>query len=149
MNVFKTSTTLLTAGVLSLGMVAIAAPQVRAEYETFELAPDFYPDPAVGTGISGGERTTEACGFIDTADAPDHTLYLNEEFDYLRVYVESAGDVTLYMEWVETGEVICVDDSNGTLLPEFEGTWPAGTYNIWIGDFDQAGYPYQLYITEL
>lgn len=132
---------------------AIAQPEVAhaEDYESFSLQPGFLPDPVIGTGLSGGSRNSGDCGYVDTLDAPDHTLYIDESFDYLRLYVDAPGDVTLLMESETTGESICVDDSNGSLLPEFSGAWPAGTYNIWIGDFENnpsGTYRYRLYITE-
>ncbi len=148
MNALKISATMLTAGLLSLGIVTTAAPEARADYETFAITPGFTPDPLIGTGISGGEYTVDGCGYVAGGENPDHILYVDADFDYLRLYVDSPGDVTLYMENVETGETICVDDSNGTLLPDFSSEWPVGTYFIWIGNFDQAGHPYDLYITE-
>ena len=148
MNALKTSATMLAGCLLSVGLVATVAPQARADYETFTIEPGFLPAPLIGTGISGGGDHVEGCGYVAGVDSPDHILYIDAHFDYLRLYVDSPGDVTLYMENLDTGEIICVDDSNGTLLPDFSSEWPVGTYYIWIGDFDQAGYPYELYITE-
>ncbi|WP_204140390.1 hypothetical protein [Halomicronema sp. CCY15110] len=144
MSVFKIAATTIVTGCISLGVMSTA----QAQYETFEISPGFTPDPLVGSGVSGGPDEVDGCGFIDTADSPDHVLYVNDYFDYLRVSVESPGDVTLFMENIETGEAMCVDDSNGTLLPEFAGEWPAGTYFLWIGDFDGGAYPYDIYISE-
>ncbi|NEQ44376.1 MAG: hypothetical protein F6K00_12790 [Leptolyngbya sp. SIOISBB] len=144
MNTVKIATTVLTTGCLSLGLVTAA----HAQYETFEISPGFTPDPLVGTGISGGPDEFDGCGFVADAENPDHVLYIDDYFEYLNLSVEAPGDVTLLIEDVETGETICIDDSNGTLLPEFESSWPVGTYFIWIGDFEQAGYPYELYISE-
>ena len=148
MNAIKTSTTLLTATLLGLGLTTTMVSEARADYENFEITPGFTPDPLVGTGISGGPDDVGECGFIDTYDSPDHILYVDESFDFLRVSVESRGDVALFMQDVETGETLCIDDSNGTLLPEFAGEWPVGTYFLWVGDFDGAGYPYELSISE-
>lgn len=144
MNAFKIATTILTAGCMSLGLITAA----QAQYETFEISPGFTPDPLVGIGTSGGPDETSDCGFVASAEDPDHVLYINDYFEYLNLAVEAPGDVTLLIENIETGETICIDDSYGTLLPVFESSWPVGTYLIWIGDFDQAGYPYELYISE-
>jgi len=144
MNAFKIAATTLVTGCISLGVMSTA----QAQYETFEISPGFTPDPLVGSGVSGGPDEVEGCGFINTADSPDHVLYVNNYFNYLSVSVESPGDVTLFMENIDTGETICVDDSNGTLLPEFAGEWPAGTYFLWVGDFDGGGYAYDIYISE-
>lgn len=152
MNLRKVSATVLATGLVSLGLVMAGTTSAHAEdYESFTLRPGFLPDPVVGTGLSGGPRNVGDCGWVDTANAPDHVLALSQPFSYLRLYVVAPGDVTLYMQNAGTGETICVDDSNGTLLPDFSSSWPAGTYNIWIGDFENNSsgtYRYQMYITE-
>jgi hypothetical protein len=146
MNLFKQSAIVLSVCTLSCGAVLGMAQTVQADdYESFALSPGFVPDPQVGTGASGGPRQTTDCGFVDTANAPDHVVYLYEPFNFLRAYVQSSGDVTLLIEGPDGR--FCSDDVNG-LMPEISGFWPAGTYNVWIGDWDHGTYPYQLYLTE-
>ncbi|MFE4106019.1 hypothetical protein [Almyronema epifaneia] len=123
------------------------ATTAKADYETFELSPNFMPNPVRGQGQSGGTVWRDDCGYVNTNDAPDHILELTADFSALRVSVVSPGDVTLFMRRQGTSETKCVDDSNGTLLPEFVGTWPAGRYHIWIGDWDGEFYPYEIYIS--
>jgi hypothetical protein len=139
----------LTACLLSAS-VLISTPQTaRADdYESFTLAPGFTPDPEVGTGLSGGGRSTPDCGFVDAAESPDHILTLSRPFNYLRASVEAEGDVTLLVTGPDGR--YCSDDVHG-LMPEISGYWPAGTYYIWIGDFvgDPTGtYRYALCLTE-
>lgn len=142
-SLFSSSAIARVTGFTSLVLLAIATP-VHAAYESFTLSPGFRPDPAVGTGESGGSRQT-SCGYVDSAGAPDHVLTLQDAFEYLRVSVESEGDVSLLIEG--PGGQICSDDVVG-LLPEVEGYWPEGTYRFWIGDFNQAGYDYTLRISQ-
>lgn len=124
-----------------------------ASYETFSLAPGFLPDPATGSGVSGGsDAVPSQCGFggdINLSGVPDHQLTVEQSFSYLRIFVNASEDVSLVMRNAKTGEFICVDDSNGTLLPEYAGALAAGTYDIWIGDFvANRGFRYDLNITE-
>lgn len=116
----------------------------QAAYESFRLSPGFRPDPAVGTGLSGGSRST-SCGYVDTAAAPDHVLTLEEDFEYLRVSVEAAGDVSLLLEG--PGGTLCADDDVG-FLPQIEGFWPEGVYRLWIGDDHRESYTYTLRISQ-
>lgn len=152
-KVYKSVPIFLTMGAKA---VAIALPAIlatclattaKADYETFELSPNFTPNPVQGQGQSGGSVWHDDCGYINTNDAPDHILELRADFSALRVRVESAGDVTLFMRRQRTGETKCVDDSNGTLQPEFVGNWPAGVYHLWIGDWDGEFYPYEIFIS--
>lgn len=149
MNILKNSAIALTTCVLSAGVVFALPQQANAQdYGSFSLTPGFLPDPQIGTGMSGGVRSTSDCGYVDSADAPDHVLTVNEGFSYLRAYVEAPGDVTLLVEGPDGR--YCSDDVNG-LMPEISGSWPAGTYRIWIGDFagpGQGTYRYQLFLSE-
>ena len=146
MNRFQILAVAVTAGLLGTGAMMASPQAAQADYETFSLAPGFEPNPSVGQGQSGGDRWIEGCGYINSEDSPDHVLKLTDNFDYLEIGIVSEGDLTLVMKQVETGETKCVDDSNGTLLPEFVGTWPAGTYHLWVGDWESAFYRYEIYI---
>ncbi|MEB3357565.1 MAG: hypothetical protein VKK04_12630 [Synechococcales bacterium] len=116
-----------------------------ADYQSFVLSPGFEPDPQVGTGYSGGPRQTADCGFVGPSNTPDHVLQLLEPFSFLHALVEAPGDVTLLIEGPDGRR--CVDDADGN-LPEVVGGWSAGTYQIWIGDWERAGYRYSLYLSE-
>lgn len=108
----------------------------------FTLTPGFLPDPVSNGGISGGPIATPDCGNIDTT--PDHIVEITDEFPYLRAYVEADGDVTLVVQG-PFGRV-CSDDVVG-LMPEIGQPWPAGTYQVWIGDFGTAS-NYTLFFSE-
>lgn len=145
MNIFKVSTAVLSTCALSVGLTVGVVSEARADYQSFSLAPGFQPDPQVGTGHSGGDRVTSDCGNVDTASAPDHVVYLSTNFSFLRAAVNSPGDVTLLVEG--PGGRICSDDVNG-LMPEISGSWSAGTYNVWIGDWDGGYHRYELSLSE-
>ncbi|NET34682.1 MAG: hypothetical protein F6K19_22085 [Cyanothece sp. SIO1E1] len=146
MNILKITTTTLATCLTSVGIIVGNSPLARADYQSFKLAPDFLPDPAIGTGESGGDRWVEDCGYVDLADSPDHVLTLTSNFNYLKAQVYSSGDVTLLIDG-PLGR-ICVDNPDASLAPAFEDAWPAGTYHLWIGDFGKSFYQYQLFFTE-
>lgn len=148
MNIFKRSAAVLAIGAIGTG-ITLGLPQAaKADYQSFNLAPGFTPDPQVGTGLSGGTRSTSDCGYVDASNAPDHVVTLTRPFEFLRASVEAPGDVTLLITGPDGR--FCSDDANG-LMPEVSGYWSAGTYSIWIGDFvgDSSGtYRYQLMLSE-
>lgn len=149
MNFRQPAAVLAAAWALGAGVVLGLPQAAQAEdYAAFNLAPGFTPDPQVGTGLSGGTRLTDDCGYVDSADLPDHVLTLTESFEFLRARIEAPGDVTLLITGPDGR--FCSDDVNG-LMPEISGSWSAGTYSVWIGDFvgDGAGtFRYQLMLSE-
>lgn len=149
MNILKISATVLAICAVSTGANFGFSDVAKADdYESFSLAPGFEPQPAVGTGLSGGTRSTSDCGFVDVADAPDHIITLTQPFSFLRATVEAEDDVTLLIAGPDG--TVCSDDVNG-LLPEIAGSWSPGTYSVWVGDFvgDRAGtYRYQITFSE-
>jgi len=140
--------TLLPLGVLLWSMPALAA------HEDFRLAPGFTPDPATGSGISGGPVDASrhgntpdgpCVGQID--NTPDHKLTLTANFSYLRVQVASRADTSLVIKGPRN-VYRCADDVVG-LDPMIEGAWPAGTYEIYVGSVDEGAHPYTIGITEV
>lgn len=152
MALIKTTATALATCIVGAGLVLGGAQASHAaDYESFEIGPGFSPNPVVGTGLSGGGRSVDQCGYVDSAEAPDHVLYVVEDIESLTLSVNAPEDVTLLLENADTGEVICIDDTEDSLLPSFSSYWPAGTYNVWIGDFvgpSSGNYRYELYIQE-
>lgn len=117
----------------------------------------FSPDPLTVRGMSGGsvpgkqvagraETATGPCtGFVD--QAPDHTLELTSKFDYLKLQIQSPKDTTIIIKG--PGGTWCNDDFNGK-NPGIVGEWLKGTYQIWLGSYDEGKYfPYTLEITEV
>lgn len=137
----------------SSGSAAGATAQAGGDYANISIAPGFMPDPRVLTGLSGGPRDAaqfqsvgpEPCvGQID--NTPDHVVTLERDFSFLRMtVVEAAGDTTLAVQgpngWY------CNDDTIG-LNPELTGSFPAGTYNVYVGSFGGGNHRYELHVTE-
>lgn len=108
---------------------------------------------AVG-GMAGGPVSASTLGL--SADCPgyypqqpQHTIVLTAPIPYLRIEAPSPGnDMTLAI--VAPGGVVwCDDDSAGDLTPRIEGSFPAGTYRIFVGNYrgpDAA--PYQLTLAQ-
>lgn len=118
------------------------------DYCSFVIEPGFLPDPLTSTGVSGGPTQTPDCGNID--GTPDHEITITQDFASLRMHVESQGDVTLLVEG-PFGRV-CSDDVVG-LLPEIQRDFPAGTYQVWVGDWQgtwsmDGASPYTFHVTE-
>jgi len=144
---------LLTPALLTLGVLLWSLPALAA-HEDFRLAPGFTPDPATGSGISGG--SVDASRHGDTSDgpcvgqidsSPDHKLTLTANFSYLRIQVASRADTSLVIKGPRNA-YRCADDVVG-LDPAIEGAWPAGTYEIYVGSVDEGEHPYTIAITEI
>ena len=93
------------------------------------------PDPLIGTGISGGPNGVGECGFIDTFDSSDYVVSVYDSFAFLRISVEARGDVTLFMQNLDTGATLGSNDVNG-LLPEISGQW----LSRWVESFVERAY---------
>ncbi|MGB3536300.1 MAG: hypothetical protein WBA13_22635 [Microcoleaceae cyanobacterium] len=125
-------------------------------FENITLSPNFHPDPLTVRGLSGGailaEKTagrsqtpTGPCiGFID--GQPDHTLVLNNFFNYLSLRVKSNADTILVIRG--PGGSWCNDD-DADMNPAITGQWLSGTYQIWVGSYQPDAYhPYIINITD-
>lgn len=142
-----------------LPVVAIAAivivPAISnaQNYGTVALASGFTPDPRMLSGTSGGGMSASAFGggcrgYV--TPQPDHHLFLNTPFNWMRVFVRSSGDTTLIIRGpMPSMATRCNDDRFG-LNPAVEGSWAAGQYHIWVGSYSQAQMnPYQIGFTEM
>lgn len=134
------------------------AQEVQSPFTIFEnvtLSPAFAPDPASVRGISGGPQSanevagrsdtiTGPCnGFID--QQPDHRMVLTQFFNYLKLQIQSTDDTTLVIRG--PGGIWCNDDYSGK-NPGIAGQWLSGTYDIWVGSYNQEGYyPYVMEMT--
>lgn len=142
---------------IGLGSGAIAQLPAAPIFERIAISPSFDPDPLILRGISGGsipaaqaagvpETPTGFCtGFVDRQ--PDHRVTLNQPFSYLSLQIRSLQDTMLVVRG--PGGTWCNDDQNGK-NPGISGQWLAGTYEVWVGSFQQNEYhPYTLNITEV
>jgi hypothetical protein len=126
-------------------------------YEEFDLASGFLPDPDQHTATSGGAVDVSylgggCVGFA--TPAPDFRLNYTAASSSLRFYfvADNAGDDTTLIINDPSGNWYCGDDSYGTADPtvDFTGAAPSGTYDIWIGSYDAGTYhDGTLSITEL
>ena len=118
---------------------------------TLTLAPGFAPDPTLVTGTAGGPTDAAtmgpACrGWI--ASVPSVVLTTSAAIPILRVVVNASQDTTLVVR-LASGEVLCDDDSGGSLNPAISGSFPAGRHEIYVGEYTRssAGTPFQLGLT--
>lgn len=125
-------------------------------FEDIVIAPNFTPKAIELRGISGGgvetqktsgrkiTETGECIGFIDAE--PDHKITLTKPFRYLKMQVKSSGDTILLLRG--PGGSWCNDDVSNR-NPEISGDWLEGTYEVWVGSYEQnASFPYLLEVTE-
>ncbi|MBD2189632.1 hypothetical protein [Pseudanabaena mucicola] len=125
-------------------------------FEDIAIAPNFVPTVVELRGISGGGTETQAksgrkvtetgecIGFIDAE--PDHKITLTQPFNYLKMQVRSSGDTVLLVRG--PGGSWCSDDVRDR-NPEIAGDWLEGTYEVWIGSYEEnASFPYLLELSE-
>jgi len=125
-------------------------------FEDIAIAPSTVPKEIELRGISGGgvetqktsgrklTETGECIGFIDAA--PDHKVTLTKAFRYLKLQVKSSGDTILLVRG--PGGSWCSDDVSDR-NPEISGDWLAGTYEVWVGSYEEnTSFPYLLELTE-
>jgi hypothetical protein len=131
---------------------AAGAPTGAPTFGVVTLAPGFMPDPHVAQGTSGGGRdastVTAGCnGWI--AQNPDHNFVASGAFTTLRIMARSESDTTLVIRKPD-GTYACNDDSDGlNPLVQIDNA-VAGTYNVWIGSYQQGqNAAYKLGFSEL
>jgi len=125
-------------------------------FEDIAIAPSFTPKAIELRGISGGgvetqkksgrkeTETGDCIGFIDAE--PDHKITLTRPFKYLKMQVKSSGDTVLLVRG--PGGSWCSDDVSDR-NPEIGGDWLAGTYEVWVGSYEEnTSFPYLIEVTE-
>lgn len=98
--------------------------------------------PVTVTGTSGGAQSSE-CGFI--SGTPSQVVTVNQPTP-LRFKLESQGQPTLWITGPVNRCVMADGLSGGTI--ELPGVWEQGTYSVYVGDSNQANYPFTLSITQ-
>lgn len=142
-----------------LSVVALAAiivlPAISGaqNFGSVSLNTGFMPDPRMLSGTSGGGMSGSAMGGNCRGwitPQPDHYMFLNTPFGFLRVFVRSSGDTTLIVRGPMPGmNTLCNDDRFG-LNPAVEGGWAPGQYHIWVGSYASGQmFPYQIGFTEI
>jgi hypothetical protein len=94
--------------------------------------------PASIQGRSGGSQATGSCGNI--AQAPNVEINLTSS-TYLKLNAQAAGDPTLYIKGPLN---FCVLNSASGLSTS--GQWPAGLYQVYVGDRQGGTQPFTLSI---
>ena len=131
-----------------------ATPAVpQSNFGTISLTPNFEPDPHVVQGRSGGNQDAEtinpACkGWI--SPQPDHAFVASANFTNLAIFAASSSDITLVVQQPDGG-YRCNDDADqgSDTNPLIRGAFPAGTYKVWVGSYEQgATAEYQLGFSE-
>ncbi len=128
-----------------------AAAAGTSNFGTITLEAGFTPDPHKVQGTSGGATdaatVNPSCnGYI--ADTPDHLFVAQGAFSGLRIMAKSEGDITLVIQKPDN-TYLCNDDSDGT-NPLVAGEFPAGTYKVWVGSYEQGtNSAYTLGLSEL
>lgn len=100
--------------------------------------------------IASRDNSGEFClGYADRT--PDHVVTLEQDFSQLTIAVDSGGaDTTLLIQGPNDGTVRCNDNAtrqsrDAKITDEFS----KGTYQLWVGSFDQDGrHRYSLTISE-
>ncbi len=124
-------------------------------FEDVTIAPSAVPQAIELRGISGGTvetqkesgrkltETGECIGFIDSE--PDHKITLTKPLRFLQMQVKSSGDTVLLVRG--PGGSWCSDDVSDR-NPEISGDWLEGTYEVWIGSYEEnASFPYLLQLS--
>ena len=88
----------------------------------------------------------ESCrGFF--AGTPEHVIEVSRDMDYLRLETDSDEDPTLVVV-ASDGAVYCDDDGGEGLNSRIEGSFPSGTYRVFVGSYRQGtSATYRLLVT--
>ena len=140
---------------LALPLTLAAAAQAA---NTITLAPGFSATQMSGetvgsyglSNIASRDSSGEFClGYADRE--PDHVFTLEEDMAALTITVNSGGaDTTLLIQGPNNGTVRCNDNaSRQSRDAKIQDTFTKGTYQMWIGSYDQEGrHRYNLTISE-
>jgi len=115
------------------------------------LAPGFAPDPTIVTGTAGGMVAASTMGPTcvgSIASAPNVVITTTAPFSTLRFVVSASQDTTLVVH-LANGQVLCDDDSGGSLNPAATAAVPPGRHEIYVGEYNRSsvGTPFRLGIT--
>lgn len=133
------------------GQPSATSGYTTSNFGTVALRPGFVPDPHVVQGRSGGGQNASgidaACrGWITST--PDHLFVAQDHFQSLRLVASSSDDITLVVLRPD-GQYMCNDDAEGR-NPMIGGSFPAGTYAVWVGSYQQGVVaPYRIGFSEL
>lgn len=121
-----------------------------ATFPCVRVATGFLPDPVTVAGRSGGSNQyTECSGFFAESNSPDHILYLDTDFAYLRLTLQGSmpGTTMLLAALDGSNAVYCSQPPQGA--PILGRRFASGTYGVWIGSAAANRYEdYNFVVTE-
>lgn len=124
--------------------------RIRARFGTVRITgrvrTQWVSGQAEGDTDSGSLGLPQSCrGFY--AGNPEHVLRVRGDVDYLRLETDADGDPTLMLV-AEDGAVYCDDDGGEGLNSRIEGSFPPGTYRVYVGSYQpNRSDSYRLLIT--
>ncbi|MCS7291663.1 MAG: hypothetical protein RMI89_01630 [Gloeomargarita sp. SKYBB_i_bin120] len=120
----------------SVAVIAGCQPQVVEVKDGFETV--------TLPGQAGGPVDSEICGYI--AQRPNHELHLPQAIDYLKIQVNSAAPVTLFIQGPDGSFCATAIQDRP---PQIAGYWLAGRYQVFVGTpATEISAPYELVITD-
>lgn len=143
--------------IVTLTLISGAAVAGETNFGKVVLTRGFQTENTVTRGYTGGsyplssvsnrdDRQFPCLGYAD--NQPDHNLILEDDFEYLKIAVNSnRKDTTILVKG--QGKVRCGDDSENRPDASVEdSSWSAGTYQIWVGSIEpNQRWNYRLSIT--
>lgn len=69
------------------------------------------------------------------AGTPEHVVRIRRDVDYLRLETDAEGDPTLMLV-ADDGAVYCDDDGGEGYNARIEGSFPPGTYRVYVGSYE-------------
>ncbi|MBN1947790.1 MAG: hypothetical protein JW797_19140 [Bradymonadales bacterium] len=120
---------------------------VAYRHDSLAIQTGFYPDPFAIAGLSGGTIEASYLGNTPygaclgyTEANPNHMMTLSTAMDYLRLEAASSGHLSLLILGPDGWR--CRADTRpvgqGGVAPVIEGSWPAGTYRVWVGTYGKT-----------
>ncbi|MEB3882694.1 hypothetical protein [Lyngbya sp. CCY1209] len=129
-----------TAGLTAIALCLASAQQVLADRRSIS------PGASVTvSGTSGGTSNSGDCGWV--AAEPNLVLDATEDLLNMRIAVQTAGAPTLLIEGPAGRYCVLPETPSGSTV-QFSGYGPRGTYNIYVGDRQQAQHPYTLSVSD-
>ncbi|MEM6954432.1 MAG: hypothetical protein AAF411_11055 [Myxococcota bacterium] len=107
--------------------------------QSVSLEPGLMPDPYALEGRAVGRISSRRLGLPDSCPGfwsrqPQHYVSMPRGFRYFRLDAVASDDTTLAIVTPD-GQVLCDDDGAGNLNPRLHGSFPAGTYAVYVGTY--------------
>jgi hypothetical protein len=119
------------------GRIAITSQLRTARFSTGRTGGSVNAAQIHGRGVCRGYVT----------DPPSFIMNITEEQRFMRMFVNSAQDTTLVVQFPD-GSFVCNDDSFNTLHPSIDDHFVPGVYYVWVGIYREgAVHPFRLTVT--